>query len=361
MNEICQTIGIGLLFLIIAICGCSSPGVATEPETPRMVPDFTLDQCMNADTLRLSDVRDHPVLLYFFDAGDVVGRYAFRYLNEWDRRYKGDGLRIICIHCPALEVLRVWENAIIAISRADAEVPVGMDIERQVYRAYSLETLPAFLLLKPGGEVVLETSKRRAFTEIEQAIQELLKAIKPDTIHPFLLRPFNPLDDPKVKILNAMPAIMLGYGPGAVADLDSTGFGKYRIYSDSRARQKGKVFLGGNWKVDETSVSYEQIGVTAEGSIRVVYSGKDVWLLADFSHERPPRIFVKQDKSYLITGRTGLDIRFDPIGRPYIELRYPVPVHIVTNRAFGAHELELVFTGGDATVYYLFFEDGLAE
>ncbi len=360
-----RTSGIGLpeacLSLLFAVCIVSVASAQPDAPSLKIAPDFTLGTCLGADTLRLADFIDNLVMLYFFDAGRVEGRGAFRYLNEWHRRYENDGLSVIGIHCPALEALKNYGNALTAISRTGAKIPVGMDMAGGVCAAYNLKTLPTFMLLRPGGEIAFETSELRAYREIEEVIQEAIREIKPDVIHPFLLKPLTPEDDPNAKTLAPTPIILPGYATGAVADCDSADFGKYKIYADSRDRTKARVFLSGKWKVDENSISYQQEGHTDEGTLRIIYAGKSVWLMVDFETSDPPRIFVKQDRSGLANELWGRDIRLVEMGRPQVNLRYPVPVHIIANPKYGTHELELTVTGGDATFYYFFFERGVAE
>jgi hypothetical protein len=340
----------------------ASQAVVQAEEPPvRVAPDFELELCFNAEALNLADFTDNLVLLYFFDAGRVESRSGFRYLNEWYRRYENDGLQVIGIHCPALEPLKARDNAVTAISRANPKIPVGLDMKGAVCKAYSLSSLPTYLLLAPGRRIILEISDLKAFTEIEMAIQDAIRKIKPDVIHPFLLKPFKPEDDPKTKTLPGTPMIRPGYTTSVVADCDSADFGKFKIYTDSKEKTKGTIFLSGKWKADERSVSYQQEDDVAEGTLRVIYSGKEVWVLVDFNRDRPPKIFVNQDRASLMQGLWGRDLRYDNMGRVHLNLRYTVPLHVVTNTKYGAHELQLNVTGGDATFYYLFFEDGLAE
>jgi hypothetical protein len=344
--------------------GCflvTSLSAQTDEARIRIAPDFTLGNCVGADTLHLADFADNLVMLYLFDAGRVESRGPFRYLNEWYRRYENDGLRVIGIHCPELEMLKVRDNAITAISRTSPKIPVAMDMESKVCEAYDLTTLPTFILIRPGGEIILETSELKAYRKIEEAIQSAIKEIKPGVIHPFLLDPLKPADDPESAVLAPTPEIMAGHASGVVVDCDSSDFGRYKIYFDSRGREKGRIFLSGKWKVDKHSISYQQDGPTSEGTLRVMYSGKEAWLMLDFDRSKPPRVYVNQDRSNLPSALWGKDIRFDQMGRPQLNLRYVVPLHVATNPNYSAHELEFTVTGGDVTFYYIFFEAGLAE
>jgi hypothetical protein len=247
------------------------------------------------------------------------------------------------------------------ISSAGLSFPIGVDMEREVYAAYSLDALPVFMLLRPGGEILFTTSEPRAYREIEAAIQALLKDLNPEIIHPFLLEPRDPTDDPDAEVIPTTPMLVLGHESGAIADIDSAGFGKYTVYSDRGGREKGKAYLKGRWKVDEHSISHEQESEDAQDHIRVIYAGKEVWLLPAFERDRAPRIYVKQDRKYLPQEIWGKDIHVDHNRKPYVRMRYPLPVQIVSNPRYGAHELQLIIGEGEGALCYIFFKGALAK
>jgi hypothetical protein len=319
-------------------------------------PDFTFHESINTDTLRLSDFLEYPVLLAFFDAGNIAHARLFPYVREWNRRYHGDGLRTIGIHCPAFEPLKERLNALTVIARADIKLPVGLDLEWEVYGDYSLDALPTFIVLRPGGEIAFKTSGTKSFSDVESAIQELITERKPRTIHPFVMKPLRPIDDPDAMMLKPTAMILPGYASATIADCDSTVFSRYETYTDSREKQKEVVYLEGRWRVDEQTLSHENEDVNLQEHFRVIYSGKDVWLLAGFEHGKTPRIYIKQDRAFLPNDSWGRDVLADEGGRPYIHTRYAVPVHVVANPRFGAHELKLICASGDLTLYYLYFE-----
>ncbi len=348
---------IGLLLITAAVWSAFAAENQSDPSLPR-APDFLLRKCVLADSLHLADFANQPVLLFFFDAGDISTRPAYPYINEWHRRYENDGLKVIGIHCPQYAPLKKWENAATAIGRANLKVPIGMDWDWDVYKSYNLTQLPTFILLKPGLEPVFSISRLRSFSEIELAIQNLLKDLKPNTILPFILKPLKPEDNPEIKLLKSTPRLDFGYHELRIANCDSSAFGKFTPYTDPGDRIRDVLFLDGRWRVDEASATFEPDRSYTSGHIRVLYSGKAVWLLVDFPPGKPPRISVKQDRSYLPAEAWGNDIRFDAVGHPFISMRYAVPLHIVQNAQHGAHQLELVIEDGVATFYYVFFESG---
>lgn len=139
-----------------------------------LAPDFTLTQTSTRDTLTLSAFSEQPVLLFFYDGGEMTSQNAIPYVNEWNRRYARDGLKVIAVHSPALEPLRVAYNALEVTSLARMTYPVGLDHDRAVYAAYGLGALPAYVVLKPGLEVIYSTADPKPYPQVETAIQGLL-------------------------------------------------------------------------------------------------------------------------------------------------------------------------------------------
>jgi peroxiredoxin len=352
-----------LMLGIPAACQAPShtPPKVTQTQPSGHVPDFTLTECLNADTLRLSELLDRPVLLFFYDAGDVPSIRAFPYVKEWHRRYQGDGLKVIGIHSPFLEPLRMAHNAIEVAARARLKFAIGMDMERTVYQAYGIEKLPTFIVVKPGGEVVLRTDEGRSYQKTEEAIQRLLKELRPDIIHPFLFKPVRLLDDPAVSIQAPSPPILPGWRSGVIEGFDSTLAGKFHTYTDSREKDKAEIYLSGRWKVDELSITHSQKGGQAEDYVRIIYTGKDVWILPFFEYGSSPSIYIKQDRSFLPRLSWGADISSDPQGRPFLLMRYSIPIHIVSNPTHSSHELQIIAGTGDVSLYCLSFEGDVAE
>jgi peroxiredoxin len=357
MSPLGLAIVLGLAWLLAISGKAHAPN---EPEA-RLAPDFTLNQTSTRDTLTLSEFSGQPVLLFFYDGGDMTSLKALPYINEWHRRYAGDGLAVIGIHCPKLEPMRAVPNAAEVLARTKTTFRVAFDMDRSVYAGYGLGNLPAYVVLRPGLEIALATSDPKPYQRVEAVIQKVLAEIKPDIVNPFLVKPMWPTDDPANQILHASPRAVCGYLSGDVAGCDSARFDTMAVYVDPGDRQKGKIYLQGHWKVGSNSIIHENKYGGSGDHLRIIYSGKDVWLLPYFAYDSPQRIYVKQDNVYLDQSLWGKDMHSDDVGQPYIYMRYSVPVHVVSNRTFGSHQLELIPALGDVAFYYLFFDDGVAE
>ncbi len=348
------------MVLCTLLCALLAGAAAAEGDL-ETAPDFVIRECVYADSIALADYLGHPTLLVFYDGGMVTDLNTLRYAREWDRRYNGDGLRIACIHTPFFEPSRITFNATEIIGRADLKLPVGMDMDREVYDLYGITRLPAFVLIRPDGRIASALSGGQVYADAERAIQDELKRLQPGVILPLISKPMKPWDDPGAHLLQPTPMIILGHAPGNIANAESSLYDQFADYADARDRTRDVVFLDGKWKVGDFFVAHSDSVGGLDNHIRIIYRGKAVWILPAFELGLKPVVLIKQDRSYLDKASWGKDVMGDQQGRPQIHLQYSIPYQIVDNPKFGVHQLEIIPGGGDVSFYYLFFEAGVPE
>jgi peroxiredoxin len=341
--------GFVLSALIAVVVAVAAPGISAYPE---MAPDFTADRCYLADSLTLSDFFDSPVVLFFFDAGDVACFETYPYVDNWHQKYAADDVKVIGIHSPYYAPTRSWENAVTALARSDLKIPVAMDFDRRIFRSYSLEGVPVLLLLEPGGKITASASDPSEYRALETAIQNLLRKIEPNVVLPFLYEP-RARTKKHGTFPPPTPRLVLGYASGDIANADSAALNSFHRYVDPREKARGKAYLKGRWKLEDSLVTYEE-GEAAH--IRVVYSGQDVWLLPDFDLNQNVRVYVEQDREPLPGEIRGSDVLTDISARTFITMRYAVPLHVIRNPTYGTHELRIIPEEGTVSFLYLFFE-----
>jgi hypothetical protein len=318
---------------------------------PEIAPDFKATQCIKADSLVLSDFLESPVILFFLDVGDAECFKAHAYIVNWHAKYAADGVRVIGIHCPGYEAMKNWPNVLTAVARTELGFPIAMDYEREIFREYALEGVPTLLLLEPGGRILAKASEEADYRAFENEIHKLLRAIEPGVVLPF---PFEHKRSPKAdKFPPPTPKINLGYKSGAIVNCDSADVGRFKRYTDPGGKERGKVYLDGRWKVDDNLITYEE-GEAAH--IRVVYSGKTVWLLPSFALDQTVRVFVEQERVPLRLDILGRDIKTDTEARTFLNMRYAIPLHVLTNAAYGTHDLKIIPSEGVVSFEYIFFE-----
>jgi hypothetical protein len=343
-----------IALLMLSLTAAAGPAAASDGL--EKAPDFVISECVHADSIVLSDYLDGPVLLFFYDGGFVTNINTLRYAKEWDRRYKGDGLSLIGVHSPFLEPSKISFNAIEVVGKTGVMVPVGLDMEREVYHLYGITDLPAFVLIRPGGDIAATISGEKAYADVERAIQEELRRLKPGIILPLISKPLKPWDDPDAKLFPATPLVQLGHVPGNIVNADSSLHDRFGDYEDPRDRERGVIFLNGTWNVSDYAVTYSDSIGGLNNHIRIIYRAKSVWILPAFEIGKKPKLYIKQDRSYLDKGVWGKDIMGDQVGKPFVHMAYSIPYQIVNNPEFGVHQLELIPGEGDVSVYYLFFE-----
>jgi hypothetical protein len=134
------------------------------------------------------------VLVWFWDYCSLNSLRALPYLNEWQRRYVGDGLRILGIHSPQFEFGRDRSNLAAAVARLELGFPVASDADYQVWREYGNEVWPALYLWDRKGLLRYYHFAEGAYEQTERAIQELLLEIDDELQLPEPLAPLRESD-----------------------------------------------------------------------------------------------------------------------------------------------------------------------
>ncbi len=350
-----------ILIAFFFVVGLTLPYCAQSTTLPERVADFTLRRCSRPDSITLSSFVHKPVLLYFFDAGDASMMGGYPYLDAWRERYTSDSLVVIGIHCPQYEPAKNQINACTAVARSLVKSPIVLDLELDIFKAYGKPKLPNFLLLRPGLTLFYSTSNPRPYLEVDNAIQKLLRELNPKAPIAFPLKPLKPEDDPNQKLLPSTPKIDLGYTKSNIAGCDSTRYDQFAIYDDTGERERNRIYLDGRWKVEASRITCQSDNKHLRHSIRLIYSGKTVWVLFEKPPDSNAKVFVKQDGSYLPTELWGKDLRVDAdTGHPWAYSKYDVPLEIINNQRFGSHQLQLIVEGSDLSFYYFYFEPEVA-
>jgi hypothetical protein len=153
---------------------------------------------VNVAMLRMDQQRDHPVLVEFFDFTLVSSLRTLPYVQAWNERYSGDGLRVVSIHTARTELSRDEEQIRAAVERLGITHPVLIDSEFEMWKAYDNEGWPARYVWGPvgGGHNLRDFHYGEGgYAEAERAIQAEL-GIERD-----LVAPIHPEDDPQAQVV----------------------------------------------------------------------------------------------------------------------------------------------------------------
>jgi thiol-disulfide isomerase/thioredoxin len=134
-----------------------------------------IEQWLNTDApLTIAGLRGSVVLVDFWTFGCINCQRTQPYLNEWDRTYRDQGLRIIGVHSPEFDYERDAGNVRDALVEAGIRYPVALDNDFRTWREWSQRFWPARYLIDRDGVVRLVHYGEGAYEETEAAIRALL-------------------------------------------------------------------------------------------------------------------------------------------------------------------------------------------
>jgi thiol-disulfide isomerase/thioredoxin len=115
-----------------------------------------------------------PMLVEFWDFCRPNSMRTLPYVKAWHERYERLGLRVIGVHCPGFDASRSEQAVRDAVARLDIAHPVLIDSELEVWQQYENQGWPARYLFDGHARLFDYHYGEGAYSETEQAIQELL-------------------------------------------------------------------------------------------------------------------------------------------------------------------------------------------
>jgi hypothetical protein len=139
--------------------------------------------------------RGKPLLIEFWDFCRPNSLRTLPYLQAWHERYAEAGLRIVGVHSPGFPPARDEDAVRAAVARLGIEYPVLIDRELELWRDYENQGWPARYLFDGRARLFEYHYGEGAYTETEQAIQELLGVEREP------LQPIRPEDAPGAELV----------------------------------------------------------------------------------------------------------------------------------------------------------------
>ena len=230
-----------------------------------------------------------PLLVHFFEAGELAGVQALAQVDAWAQRYADAGLSTIGVHSPRSELARSPQAFAAAIERLGLGFPVVSDSDYRVWHAYGCKGWPSLFLWGRGGTLRWFHFGLPGLEETEGAIREELLAGREEDESAPRLPP--PLTDPKrepQRVSKPSDEVFPGgahdrawtpepgepleveyAGAGAWATLDGAGEVQVGIDGDP-ARQAIPVSAPGLYELAEHGThGVHEVRLEFEGEIRV--------------------------------------------------------------------------------------------
>jgi hypothetical protein len=151
-----------------------------------------------------------PVLVHFLDAAQLNSVRTLPYVIEWDRRYREDGLTTLGVQAPRFPFGSDSDQLSATLGELGVELPVAVDAEHQLWRAYGCEGWPSLFLWSVGGALSWFHFGEGEYLGTEMAIQEELRELDALRSLPEPMQPLRASDAPGARVMPPTPELFPG-------------------------------------------------------------------------------------------------------------------------------------------------------
>ena len=134
-----------------------------------------VDGWLNTAGLTDASLRGRVVLYEFWTFACVNCQHTLPHIKAWQARYARDGLTIVTIHTPEFDFEARPKNVADYVTENGITYPVGLDPDREVWRAWDNHYWPAFYLYDARGRLRLRHFGEGSYDSTEDAIRALLE------------------------------------------------------------------------------------------------------------------------------------------------------------------------------------------
>ncbi len=151
----------------------------TPPPAPTAVapvaPEFAgITHWINSPPLSMRALRGKVVLVDFWAFECVNCLHTLPHLKSLYARYKDQGLVVVGVHTPELQVERNRSNLVRAVRKLGIDYPVAQDSNDHTWNAWGTRYWPTQYLVGRDGRVVLKHIGEGQYQAIEDAVRALL-------------------------------------------------------------------------------------------------------------------------------------------------------------------------------------------
>ena len=344
---------LSILIFSVILFSCSEniesgPKIYVTPQ--HEIPNYENMEWINSDPISIGNQigEGKIVLIDFWTYTCVNCIRTFPFLNEWDDKYRDDGLVIIGVHTPEFEFEKKIKNIKNSMNKHNLSYPVVLDNDFDIWNEFNNRYWPAKYLFNARGEVVYAHFGEGGYIETEKEIRKLLEDQNKDLSNKELGKIENQEIDESVfggfygessgmndenadgeKPFYRMTRELymgsdrnLSYGGIYCGNIDYyDNIGSPNTYVDDYEYSHNKFYLSGNWNNDFESVISENDSSSDDEYLSFKFRSKSV--NGVFSSINQSKLIVKLDGKFLKKNEAGLDVNFDDEGRSFIKINEP--------------------------------------
>jgi peroxiredoxin len=165
-----------VLLALLALTGATDLGAATRWPDRGPAPELRgIQGWINSEPLTLARLRGKVVLVKFWTFACYNCRNTLTATQGWYDRHHADGLEIVSVHTPELEIERDPRNVEKAVRDQRITYPVALDPKYATWNAYDNHYWPAWYVIDARGRVRYVHIGEGAYDETERVIVDLLR------------------------------------------------------------------------------------------------------------------------------------------------------------------------------------------
>jgi hypothetical protein len=233
---------------------------------------------LNSPPLTAESLLGKPVLVQFGTYTCINWLRTLPYVRAWHQRYR-PGLTVIGVHSPEFAFEKDVDNVRRAVQHLSVALPIALDSDHAIWRAFDNQYWPAIYLLDARGRVRYSHFGEGEYERTEQAIQRLLAETGTSAtgnhgrVAPVTATEFEwPADWQNLR----SPEIYLGKdrGEGLVSP-GGASLAKRRAYTIPTRLNLNRWALDGEWTIERQPT----VLASAPGRIACRFHARDVHLV----------------------------------------------------------------------------------
>ncbi len=240
------------------------------------------------------------VLVDFWTYSCINCQRTTPYLNSWNEKYKDAGLMIIGVHTPEFAFEKEYANVLYATQKFGITYPVIQDNEYKTWRAYKNQYWPRKYLIDIDGYIAYDHVGEGGYVDTEEEIQKLLQerkeilnlniSIPTGIVNPSVTpMQFGDIGTNEIYFGYAFSRDQLGNKEGLQPE-------KIVSYKIPQETEKNMFYLEGDWKNNGDNMEL----VSTEGTIKLTYYAKKLYMVASSNSEKPVNIYTTVDEKFEI-------------------------------------------------------------
>tara|TARA_Y100000310_G_C20634286_1_gene790360 strand:- start:432 stop:1565 length:1134 start_codon:yes stop_codon:yes gene_type:complete len=243
---------------------------------------------INSEPLTLRELKGKVVLVDFWTYTCINCIRTQPYLNDWDNKYRDDGLVILGVHTPEFEFEKKYENVVEAVKKHEIKYPVVQDNNYATWQAYKNRFWPRKYLIDIDGFIRYDHIGEGAYDETEDMIRILLME-KDDSLNEKKSDIDSNVEFSKIN----SPEIYFGYkfARGNFGNPEGIVPNEQVTYKTPSTIEPNKAYLDGTWISDEDGMEL----LSDFGSIILIYNAKFVNIVAGSDSDSKATILLNNN------------------------------------------------------------------